>query len=81
MTFYALQVVDVTRETAECVSVKFSIAAELSNIFAFHPGQYLTLRHGADERRAYSICSGLDDGELRIAIKLADLGGFHAVRL
>ena len=76
MSFYALKVAEITRETSDCVSIRFAVPAALADIFAFQPGQYLTLRHGPDERRAYSICSGLDDNELRIAIKLADPGGF-----
>jgi ring-1,2-phenylacetyl-CoA epoxidase subunit PaaE len=43
------------------------------------PGQYLTLRaeiEGLDVRRSYSICSGVNDGELRVAIKRVDGGAF-----
>ena len=43
------------------------------------PGQYLTLRttlDGEEVRRSYSICSGPDDGELRIAVKKVDGGAF-----
>src|SRR5262249_23037415 len=41
--------------------------------------QYLTLRtmmDGEEVRRSYSICSGPDDGELRIAVKKVDGGAF-----
>jgi len=47
--------------------------------FKFTPGQYLTLRthiDGRDVRRAYSICSGTADGELRVAIKRVEGGLF-----
>lgn len=43
------------------------------------PGQYLTLRSridGREVRRAYSICSGSEDGELRVAIKRVEGGLF-----
>ena len=49
--------------------------------FSLIPGQYLTLRahiEGNDTRRSYSICSGLDDRELRVAIKLVPGGRFSA---
>src|SRR4029078_4512356 len=50
---------------------------ELDGDYSFAPGQYLTLRttmDGEEVRRSYSICSGPDDGELRIAVKKADGG-------
>ena len=43
------------------------------------PAQYLTLRAtiaGEDIRRSYSICSGLDDGDLRIVVKRVAGGAF-----
>src|SRR5262249_28374068 len=48
---------------------------------AFVPGQYLTLRarlDGLDLRRSYSICSGPDEAELRIAVKRVEGGPFSA---
>ena len=42
-------------------------------------GQHLTLRKelaGEDVRRSYSICAGVDDGELRVAIKRVPGGVF-----
>ncbi|MEY3398764.1 MAG: hypothetical protein RL220_1358 [Bacteroidota bacterium] len=77
--FHPLRVTDVRRETAECVSVAFEVPAELKNDFRFSHGQYLTLRttiNGEDVRRSYSICSGTDDGELRVAVKEVDGGLF-----
>ena len=77
--FHTLKVADLRRETADAVSVTFEIPPELADDYAFHPGQYLTLRAtigGEDIRRSYSICSGPDDGELRIAVKRVDGGAF-----
>ena len=57
----------------------FAIPPELAGDYAFTPGQYLTLRttmDGEEVRRSYSICSGPDDGELRIAVKKVDGGAF-----
>jgi ring-1,2-phenylacetyl-CoA epoxidase subunit PaaE len=79
--FHRLEIDDVTHETADAVSLTFVVPDNLKGDFAFAPGQYLTLRSfvdGEEIRRSYSICSGLDDGELRIAIKRVDGGSFSA---
>jgi ring-1,2-phenylacetyl-CoA epoxidase subunit PaaE len=47
--------------------------------FKFTQGQYLTFRKDFDGtvlRRNYSICSGIDDGTLQVAIKRVDGGAF-----
>ncbi|MCL2427812.1 MAG: phenylacetate-CoA oxygenase/reductase subunit PaaK [Alphaproteobacteria bacterium] len=77
--FHWLGVADVRRETADAVSIAFAVPPELAGHYKFRPGQYLTLRatlDGEEVRRSYSICSGLDDGELRIAIKATEGGLF-----
>ncbi len=77
--FEALRVADMRRETADTISVALDVPEGQRPRFAFQPGQYLTLRtrlDGAELRRSYSICSGLDDGELRVAIKRVDDGQF-----
>ena len=79
MQFRSLRIADLVRETADCISLSFDIPEALRAEFAFRPGQYLTLRtyrDGEEHRRAYSICAGLDDGDVRVAIKRADPGGF-----
>ncbi len=79
--FHALRIADVRQETADAVSVALEVPPELRSHFTYVPGQYLTLRvriDGEEVRRSYSICSGLDDGELRIAIKRVDDGRFSA---
>jgi ring-1,2-phenylacetyl-CoA epoxidase subunit PaaE len=61
------------------VSLAFAVPEALRESFAFFPGQYLTLRtvlDGVEIRRSYSICSGLDCGELRVAIKHVPGGRF-----
>src|SRR3974377_1418772 len=77
--FHRLAVNDLRRETPDAVSLTFAIPQELAKDYAFAPGQYLTLRttmEGEEVRRSYSICSGPDDGELRIAVKKVDGGTF-----
>ena len=79
--FHRLAVHDLRRESADAVSLTFAIPSELSNDYSFAPGQYLTLRttmEGEEIRRSYSICSGPDDGELRIAVKKVDGGAFSS---
>lgn len=77
--FYPLPVKDLYRDTEDAVVVTFSVPTELAEKFTFRQGQYLTLNqliNGQMVRRSYSICAGLDDGELRIAIKRVRGGVF-----
>src|SRR4030088_3505191 len=77
--FHRLAVHDLRRESPDAVSLTFAIPNELADDYSFTPGQYLTLRttmDGEEVRRSYSICSGPDDGELRIAVKKVDGGAF-----
>jgi ring-1,2-phenylacetyl-CoA epoxidase subunit PaaE len=77
--FHKLAVADLRRESADAVSLTFTIPQALADAYSFAPGQYLTLRttmDGEEVRRSYSICSGPDDGELRIAVKKVDGGAF-----
>ena len=77
--FHRLAVRDLRREASDAVSLTFAIPQELARDYEFAPGQYLTLRttmDGEEVRRSYSICSGPDDGELRIAVKKVDGGAF-----
>ena len=77
--FHRLRVREVRRETPDAVSIAFNVPPDLRSDYIFEAGQYLTLRTaigGEDLRRSYSICSGPDDGELRIAVKRVDGGQF-----
>lgn len=79
--FHRLAVNDLRRESSDAVSMTFAIPRELADHYAFSPGQYLTLRatlDGEEVRRSYSICSGPDDGEIRIAVKKVDGGAFSS---
>lgn len=79
--FHRLAVNDLRREASDAVSMTFTIPTDLKGDYAFTPGQYLTLRtmlDGEEVRRSYSICSGPDDGEIRIAVKKVDGGAFSS---
>ncbi|WP_446664319.1 FAD-binding oxidoreductase [Flexivirga sp. B27] len=75
----------VERLTERAVAVTFDVPDDLREIFAFEPGQHLTLRaeiNGADVRRSYSICmsraQAAVDGRLRIASNEVDGGAMSA---
>ena len=79
--FHRLAVNDLSHEAVDAISLSFAIPSELAADYRFAPGQYLTLRttmDGEEVRRSYSICSGPDDGELRIAVKKVDGGAFSS---
>jgi ring-1,2-phenylacetyl-CoA epoxidase subunit PaaE len=71
--FHTLQVKDIQRETADCVSVVMDIPAALASEFQYKQGQYLTFKvmvNGEELRRSYSLCSSpVIDNELRVAVK------------
>jgi ring-1,2-phenylacetyl-CoA epoxidase subunit PaaE len=77
--FHSLAISDTRRETADAVSLAFAVPDRLRMAYRYMPGQYLTLRatiDGEDVRRSYSICSGADDGELRVVVKRLAGGAF-----
>ncbi len=79
--FHSLTISDVRRETAGAVSLAFAVPDRMREAYRYVPGQYVTLRatiDGEDVRRSYSICSGLDDGELRVVVKRVEAGAFSS---
>lgn len=79
VAFHRLEVAQIQQETPEAVSVVFAVPEELAEAYRFDPGQHLTLRTmlgGVETRRSYSICAGIDDRELRIAVKKVEDGVF-----
>ncbi len=79
--FHPLKISDLRQETNHAVVLSFEVPDELADTFAFRQGQYLTLRaniDGESVQRSYSICSGLDDGELRVGIKHVEDGIFSS---
>ncbi|SFW97698.1 1,2-phenylacetyl-CoA epoxidase subunit PaaE [Marinospirillum alkaliphilum] len=77
--FHSLTLKEVRPETRDAVSLLFDVPASLQETFRFTQGQHLVLRtHLSNEevRRSYSICSGVNDGELRVAVKRVAGGRF-----
>jgi ring-1,2-phenylacetyl-CoA epoxidase subunit PaaE len=78
-SFLKLIIKEVRRETKDAVSILFNVPEELKPNYAFIAGQYINLRlklDGEEIRRAYSICSSPESGELRIAVKAVKNGVF-----
>jgi ring-1,2-phenylacetyl-CoA epoxidase subunit PaaE len=79
--FHALPIARVERETRDAVAITFAVPEALANLFRYEQGQHLTLRAdigGQDVRRSYSICSAVQDGTLRIAVKKNPGGVFSS---
>ena len=77
--FHELAVAEIRKETPECVSLRLDLPEALRETFAFTQGQHLILKatvDGQELRRTYSICAGVDEGELRIAVKRQPGGRF-----
>lgn len=77
--FHSLRVQEKLQDTDDAVVLSFDVPAELADTFRFTQGQYLTLRSdvgGQDLRRSYSICAGVDDGQLRVGVRQVDGGAF-----
>jgi ring-1,2-phenylacetyl-CoA epoxidase subunit PaaE len=77
--FYPLTVAQVRQETRDTIVASFMVPPGLRERFEFTQGQHLTLRaqiNGEDLRRSYSICSAVQDGDLRVAIKRTPGGQF-----
>ncbi|CAM3953238.1 ferredoxin--NADP reductase [Flavobacterium weaverense] len=78
-SFLKLIIKEVKRETKDAVSILFNVPEELKANYKFIAGQYLNLKltlDGEEIRRAYSICSSPESGELRIAVKAVKGGAF-----
>ena len=72
--FYQLRVEAVIPETHEACSVVFEVPPELAAVFAYQPGQFLTLRIPSDRdgsvARCYSLCSSPLTGDpLTVTVK------------
>ncbi|MFZ9338748.1 MAG: FAD-binding oxidoreductase, partial [Limnohabitans sp.] len=82
-TFHELCIARVKPEAAGSLAVTFAIPPEWHALFAFQPGQFLTLKadiNGQEIRRSYSICSSAtryaDSHEIDIGIRAVPGGLF-----
>ena len=70
--FHSLTISAIQPETDQAICISFELPAALQQLFRYRQGQYLTLQselEGEWVRRCYSICSGIHDPTLQIAIK------------
>jgi 3-ketosteroid 9alpha-monooxygenase subunit B len=72
--FHRLRVSAVVPETGEACSLVFDVPPELADVFAYQPGQFLTLRIPSDRdgsvARCYSLCSSpLTGDSLTVTVK------------
>ena len=77
--FHRLAVASIEPETRDAVAITFAVPEALREQFRYAQGQHLTLRAdigGEDMRRSYSICSAVQDGALRVAVKKSPGGVF-----
>ncbi|MCR9108539.1 2Fe-2S iron-sulfur cluster-binding protein [Marivita sp. XM-24bin2] len=75
--FYPLTVTAVEKTTRDAVVI--TLEARDGGNFTFTQGQYLTFKRdfdGTEIRRSYSICSGANEGVLRVGIKKVADGAF-----
>ena len=75
--FFPLTVTDVQKTTRDAVAV--TLQPRDGDDFTFRQGQYLTFKRdfdGTEIRRSYSICSGVNEGALRVGIKQVPDGAF-----
>ncbi len=74
-----LTIKEIIRETKDAISILFNVPEEFKSQYSFFAGQYVNLKltlDGKEIRRAYSICSSPESGDLKIAIKAVENGTF-----
>lgn len=77
--FHRLTVTQIEKLTPSAVKISFQIPENLRKVFEFEAGNYITLQTTIDNqlvRRAYSICSAIDDEQISVAIKRVPNGIF-----
>jgi len=77
--FYPVTVKAIEKTTPDCSIISLDIPGDLSDLFAYKQGQYLTLKaeiNGEEVRRSYSLCSSPLDSEWKIGVKKIDGGRF-----
>ena len=78
--FYPVKVKAIEKTTPDCSIISLDIPGDLSDLFAYKQGQYLTLKaeiNGEEVRRSYSLCSSPIDQEWKIGVKKIEGGRFR----
>ncbi|MCG8205878.1 ferredoxin--NADP reductase [Tenacibaculum finnmarkense] len=78
-TFHKLNIEKIIKETADAVSILFTVPAELKEAYTFIAGQYVTIKasiNGQEIRRAYSICASPKSNQIKVAVKAVEKGLF-----
>lgn len=78
LNYHPLKVSELRREASDAVCIAFEVPEHLKDAYRFVPGQHVGVRaniNGQELRRTYSICSGLDESDLRIGVRIHDQGG------
>jgi ring-1,2-phenylacetyl-CoA epoxidase subunit PaaE len=79
--FYPLKVAAVDRVAEDAICVTLEVYPALQQAFAFHAGQYVTVRrtiNAREERRTYSIVSTPGSGLLKLGIRVQPGGWMSA---
>ena len=75
--FHPLKVASVSRVAEDAVCVALDVPAEFEPEYAFHAGQYVTVRRRVgerEERRTYSIVSAPGDKGLKLGVRVHENG-------
>ncbi len=78
-TFHKLNIEKIIKETADAVSILFTVPAELKEAYSFIAGQYITIKTTLNDkeiRRAYSICASPNTNQIKVAVKAVEKGTF-----
>lgn len=78
-TFHKLNIEKIIKETADAISILFSVPAELKEAYTFIAGQYITIKatlNGQEIRRAYSICTSPKSNQIKVVVKAVEKGIF-----
>ena len=70
--FYSIKICAIKKLTDEAVEISFDIPENLTHIFSYKSGQYITIESvikNESIRRAYSICSSMHENKLAIGVK------------
>jgi ring-1,2-phenylacetyl-CoA epoxidase subunit PaaE len=77
--FHAATITDKHSETADSIVLTLDVGDDDENAFAYVQGQHLPVRanlNGKSIRRTYSICSSINDAQLRLGIRIQPDGLF-----